>query len=149
MSERLIAVERGRTLQKGGAQRTLRNQQGKERLVGDQIRRQQHRIDLEDNLVEVNIPDGDAALAAGREGPVTLGRGARTVEEVEEQPQKKPAADWRASARDAMEIKKRKGSHSRRLPLGSAEGGEAARQVAVRRALAAATHGRTRWSRAI
>ncbi|RRT33315.1 hypothetical protein B296_00045970 [Ensete ventricosum] len=29
--------ERDRTLQKGGAQRTPQNQQGKERLVGDQI----------------------------------------------------------------------------------------------------------------
>ncbi|RRT73503.1 hypothetical protein B296_00024728 [Ensete ventricosum] len=60
-------------------------------------------------------------------GRVTLGRGDRTIEEVE-QPQKKSTADWRVSARDAIATKRRKGSHNRCMPPGTAEGGEAAGQ---------------------
>ncbi|RRT63554.1 hypothetical protein B296_00042611 [Ensete ventricosum] len=50
---------------------------------------------------------------------VTLGRGDRTVKEVEEQPQEKSAIDWRASTTDAMATKRSKRSHSRRLPPGT------------------------------
>ncbi|RWW06980.1 hypothetical protein GW17_00029653 [Ensete ventricosum] len=60
-------------------------------------------------------------LAAGgwKGRRVTLGRGDRTVEEVEEQPQEKSAIDRRASTRDAMATKRSKRSHSRRLPPGT------------------------------
>ncbi|RWW01706.1 hypothetical protein GW17_00035240 [Ensete ventricosum] len=82
-------------------------------------------------------------------GRVTLGRGDKTIEEVEERSQEKLVANWRVSTRDAMAIKRSKGSHNKCLPSGTTEGGEAIGRVAVCRALAATAHDQTWWSRAI
>ncbi|RWW76984.1 hypothetical protein BHE74_00014884 [Ensete ventricosum] len=82
-------------------------------------------------------------------GRVTLGRGDKTIEEVEERSQEKLVANWRVSTRDAMAIKRSKGSHNKLLPPGTTEGGEAIGRVAVCRALAATAHDQTWWSRAI
>ncbi|RZR92659.1 hypothetical protein BHM03_00021017 [Ensete ventricosum] len=82
-------------------------------------------------------------------GRVTLGRGDKTVEEVEERSQEKLVANWRVSTRDAMAIKRSKGSHYKLLPPGTTEGGEAIGRVVVCRALAATAHDQTWWSRAI
>ncbi|RWW47897.1 hypothetical protein BHE74_00046077 [Ensete ventricosum] len=105
-------------------------------------------VDFGDYISLVEKESAGMAGMAGRGGLawVTLGRGDITVEEVEKQSQKKAATDWRASARDAMATKRRKGSHNKRLPPGTAKGGEAAGQVAVCWALVIATHDRTRWS---